>query len=67
MDEDPFEDRERYPADGAQEQFEYQRLAWYAAPWGDAGVALVLLTAAINLLRRAVRQVIRNAARLRSV
>lgn len=67
MDEDPFEDWERYPADEAHEQLEYQRLAWYSAPWGDAGIALLLLTAAVNLLRRAARQVIRLAARLRLV
>mgnify|MGYP000096074139 CR=1 FL=1 len=29
----------------AQEQLEYQRLAWYSAPWGDAGIAVVVLAA----------------------
>ena len=64
MDEDPFEEWERYPADEAKEQLEYQRMAWYSAPFGDAGITLVLLTALVDLLRRLGRQVIRLAARM---
>ena len=67
MDEDPFEDWERYPAIEAQEQLEYQRMAWYAAPFGSASIALLLLMAAVNLLRRLGRQVIRLASRLKLV
>lgn len=67
MEEDPFEDWERYPARKAEEQLEYQRLAWYAAPFSDAGIALVVLTAAVHLLRRLGRQLIRIASRLKLV
>ena len=67
MDEDPFEGWERHPADEAQVQAEYQRMAWYSAPFGDAGIALVILAAAVNLLRRLGRQVIRLAARFKLV
>lgn len=64
MDEGSFEDWERYPADEAEERIEYQKLAWLSAPFGSAGVALGLLAAAVDLLRRSGRQVIRIAARL---
>ncbi len=67
MDEDPFEEWERHPADEAQEKLEYQRMAWYAAPFGDAGIALVILTAFVNLARRLGRQLIRLASRLKLV
>ena len=67
MDEDPFEEWERHPADEAREQLEYQKLAWYSAPFGDAGITLVVLAAAVNLLRRLGRQVIRLASRLKLV
>ena len=67
MDEDPFEDWERTPATKAQEQLEYQKLAWYAAPFGSAGIALVVLAAFVNLLRRLGRQIIRLASRLKLV
>jgi hypothetical protein len=67
MEEDPFEDWERTPARKSQEQLEYQKLAWYAAPFTDAGIALVVLAAAVNLLRRLGRQVIRVAYRLKLV
>lgn len=67
MEEDPFEDWERTPARKAQEQLEYQKLAWYAAPFADAGIALVVLAAAVNLLRRLGRQIIRIASRLKLV
>lgn len=66
-DDDPFEEWERHPADEAQERLEYQKLAWYAAPFGDAGITLVLLTALVNLARRLGRQFIRLAARLKLV
>ncbi|MEX1294734.1 MAG: hypothetical protein AB1Z67_01050 [Candidatus Limnocylindrales bacterium] len=67
MDEDPFEDWERTPARKSQEQLDYQKLAWYAAPFGSAGIALVGLAAFVNLLRRLSRQVIRIASRLKLV
>ena len=67
MGEDPFEDWERYPADEANERLEHDKLAWYAAPWGDAGIAIVVLAIAIGLLRRMGRQVIRFASRLKLV
>ena len=67
MADDPFDDWERTPARTAEEQVEYQKLAWYAAPFSDAGVAIIVLAVAINLLRRLGRQVIRIAARLKLV
>lgn len=65
--EDPFEDWARHPADEAQERLGYQRLAWFSAPFGDAGIAVVLLALAVNLLRRLARQVVRVASRLKLV
>lgn len=56
---DPFEEWERYPATEGEENVEYQKIAWYAAPFGDAGVALLALAAVVNVLRRAGRAVIR--------
>ena len=67
MEDERFEEWDRHPADKAQEQLEYQRLAWYSAPWGDAGIAVVVLAAALNVTRRLGRQVIRLAARLKLV
>ena len=67
MDDDRFAEWERYPADRANEQLEQQKLAWYAAPWADAGVAVVVLAIAVGLLRRFGREVIRLAARFRLV
>ena len=67
MDEDPFEEWERYPVDEAEERLGYQKLAWYAAPFGSTGIALLVLAAAVNLLYRAGRQVIRIASRLKLV
>ena len=57
--DDPFEEWERYPATEAEENIEYQKVAWYAAPFGDAGVALLVLAAVVNVLRRTGRAVIR--------
>ena len=67
MEDDRFEEWERYPADRAQEQLEQQKLAWYAAPWADAGIAVVVLAIAAGLLRRLGREAIRLAARFRLV
>jgi len=67
MEDDPFEDWERTPARRSQEQLEYQKLAWYAAPFGSGGIALVAAAALINLLLRLGRQIIRLASRLRLV
>ena len=67
MDDDPFEDWERTPERKSREQLEYQKLAWYAAPFSDAGIALVVLAAAVNLPRRLGHQVIRVASRLKLV
>ena len=55
----PFDAWERYPARVAEENAGYQKLAWYAAPFGDAGVGMLLLAAVVNGLRRAGRVVIR--------
>jgi hypothetical protein len=57
--EDPFDDWERYPATEAEENVEYQKIAWYGAPFGDAGVALLVLAVIVNALRRGVRAAIR--------
>lgn len=67
MEDHRFEEWERYPADEAREQLEQQKLAWYAAPWADAGIALVVLAIVVGLLRRLGREVIRLAARHRLV
>lgn len=61
--DDPFEEWERYPATAAEETVEYQKVAWYAAPFGDAGVALLVLSAAVNVVRRAGRALIRALMR----
>jgi hypothetical protein len=57
--DDPFEEWERYPVDEAEENIGYQKLAWYAAPFGSAGVGLLLLAAITNGLRRLGRAAIR--------
>ena len=67
MEEDPFEDWERTPERKSQEQLGSQKLAWYVAPFGDAGIALVAFAVAVNLLRRLGRQLIRIASRLKLV
>jgi hypothetical protein len=64
MDEDPFEDWERYPVVDAEERARYRSLAWYS---GSAGIGLVALAVVIGLLRRLGRQIIRVASRLRLV
>ena len=61
--DDPVEEWERYPARVAEENVGYQKLAWYAAPFGDAGVAVVLLAATVNGLRRVGRALIRLLVR----
>lgn len=67
MDEDPFEDWERTPARKSEEQLDYQRLAWFSAPFGSAGITVMAMAAAVNLLRRLGREVIRIASRLKLV
>ena len=67
MEDDLFEEWERHPADKANEQLQHQKLAWYAAPWADAGIAVVVLAIVVGLLRRVGRQLVRLAARLRLV
>jgi hypothetical protein len=57
--DDPFEEWERYPATQAEENIEYQKVAWYGAPFGGAGVALLVLAAVVNVLRRVGRAAIR--------
>ena len=57
--DDPFEEWERYPADEAEENIGYQKLAWFGGAFGDTGVALVVLGAIVNLLRRVGRAIIR--------
>lgn len=61
--DDAFEEWERYPATRAEENIGYQKVAWYGAPFGDAGVGLLLLAASVNILRRAGRAVIRLLVR----
>ena len=61
--DDPFQGWERYPATRAEENIGYQKVAWYGAPFGDAGVGLLLLAASVNVLRRAGRAVIRLLVR----
>lgn len=61
--EDPFEEWERYPAHKAEESMSYQKLAWYGAPFGSAGVTLLLLAAVVSGLRRVVRGLIRLLVR----
>jgi hypothetical protein len=58
--DDPFEDWERYPATQADESIEYQKVAWYGASFGDAGVAVLVLAVVLNVLRRIGREVIRR-------
>ncbi|MFO7533290.1 MAG: hypothetical protein R6W93_12575 [Candidatus Limnocylindrales bacterium] len=60
--DDLFEDWERYPAAQAEENIEYQKVAWYGAPFGDAGVALLMLAAVVNVLRRVGRAMIGRLA-----
>ena len=55
----PFEEWERYPSHQAQESIDYQKLAWYAAPFGSTGIALLVLAAFVNVLRRVARAFIR--------
>ena len=57
--DDPFEEWQRYPATEAEENIGYQKLAWYAAPFADAGVGLLVLAATLNALRRVGRALIR--------
>ena len=64
MDEDPFEDWERYPAVEAEERARYRRLAWFS---GSAGIGLVVLAVVIGLFGRLGRQIIRAASRLKLV
>jgi hypothetical protein len=61
--DDPFDEWERYPATRAEENIGYQKIARYGAPFGDAGVGLLLLAASVNVLRRAGRAVIRLLVR----
>ena len=61
--DDPFEEWQRYPASQAEENIEYQKIAWYGAPFGDAGVALLVLAAVVDSLRRIGRAVIRLLVR----
>ena len=61
--DDPFEGWERYPATEADENIGYQKLAWYAAPFGTEGVTLLLVAAVVNGLRRAGRTLIRLIVR----
>jgi hypothetical protein len=56
---DPFEAWDRHPIDEADENIGYQRLAWFAAPFGDVAVALLALAAVVNGLRRVGRAFIR--------
>ncbi len=49
---DPFEPLQPTPAERAQETLGYQKLAWYAAPFGSEGVAVLVLAALLSTLRR---------------
>jgi hypothetical protein len=56
-------DGEHYPADVAEENIGYQKLAWYAAPFGSSGVALLALAVTIDALKALGRGVIRLLSR----
>jgi hypothetical protein len=55
----PFESWERYPADQAKENIEYQRLASLAAPAGETGVVFLVLAVVVGFLRAVARRTIR--------
>jgi hypothetical protein len=56
---DASEDWEHYPADDAEENIGYQKLAWYAAPFGSTGVALLVMAVTVNGFKALTRGVIR--------
>ncbi len=56
-------ERDRLPADEARARIGYQKLAWYASPFGDMGVALLVLAAVVDGLRRVARASIRMLVR----
>ena len=56
---DPFESWERYPADEAEENIEYQRLASVVAPAGETGVGFLVLAVVVNFVRAVARRTIR--------
>ena len=53
------EDWAESPVRDVEESVGYQRLAWYAAPFGDAGIALLVLSFTVNGFRRVGRAIIR--------
>ena len=59
----PVEDWEESPVRDIDESVGYQRLAWYAAPFGDAAISLLILSFAVNSLRRVGRAIIRMLIR----
>ena len=57
----------RTPGERAEDTLGYQKLAWYAAPFGSEGVAVLVLAAAMNLLRAmalATIRLLRSVARV---
>jgi hypothetical protein len=61
--EDPLASLDHYPADQAQENIGYQKLAWYSAPFGSTGVALLVLALVVDLVRRVAKAGIRLLVR----
>ncbi len=62
-DPDPREPGDHYPADQAQENIDYQKLAWYSAPFGSTGVAVLVMAVLVNGLKSLGRLGIRLLTR----
>ena len=56
---DPFEEWERYPADRAERNVRYQKIAWYVPGAGVSGLSLFVLAAAGDGLKVLAKGVIR--------
>ena len=54
---------DHYPADQAEENISYQKLAWYSAPFGSTGVAVLVLAVLVNSLKSLGRLGIRLLTR----
>jgi hypothetical protein len=54
-----IEDWEESPVRDIDESVGYQRLAWYAAPFGSAAITLLVLAIILNGLKRVGRAIIR--------
>ena len=56
---DPVEDWERYPADRAERNIRYQKIAWFVPGAGASGLSLFVLAAVGDGLKMLARGVIR--------